>query len=150
MEPEHEEAMRADFAECVRLTDEIYHAEHLGATNQELDQYERSINRLGTAWTQGPHHEEWHYLRRAFAAWTSDPDAARRHLEWARYCRDEVGQDQLTAVQWRSIEQAQELSGNTFAVDYERNAPDVYRCAPGTPIPKFGADRDRAPIERSR
>ncbi|MFD0000159.1 hypothetical protein [Nocardia sp. NPDC127526] len=150
MQPEHEEAMRADFAERVRLIDEVYHAEHLDATSQEIEQYHRGIDRLDTAWSQGPHQQEWHYLRIAYTSWTRDANGARQHLDWARYYRDEIGQDQLTAVQWRSIEQAQELSGNTFAVDYERNAPDTYRCAPGTPIPKFGADRDRAPIERER
>ncbi|WP_433562321.1 hypothetical protein ACQP1O_33220 [Nocardia sp. CA-151230] len=143
--------MRTDFAERVRLTGEIDHATYeLAATPQELADLDARRRQLDSAWETRPHSRDWHYLNTAFRTWAYAPEHGRQHLEWARYYRDEVGQDQLTAVQWRSIEQAQELSGNTFDVPYERNAPDTYRCAPGTPIPKFGADRQRPPIEHQR
>ncbi|QVI22905.1 hypothetical protein KHQ06_08055 [Nocardia tengchongensis] len=132
------------------MTDEMGLALHTSATEAELEALNTQRNRLDGFWYRGPHAEQWRYLNRAFSTWAFAPEEARKHFEWAEYYRDEIGQDQLTAVQWRSVEQAQELSGNTFQVDYERNAPDTYRCAPGTPILRFGADRDRPPIERER
>ncbi|MVU79483.1 hypothetical protein GPX89_19820 [Nocardia sp. ET3-3] len=150
MQPEHEEAMRVDFAERVRLTDEMGLALQTSATEAELADLDMQRNSIDIGWYRGPHAKDWRYLNIAFNTWAFAPEQARQHLDWAKYYRDEVGQDQLTPLQWRSIEQAQELSGNTFEVPYERNAPDTYRCAPGTPILRFGADRDRPPIERGR
>ncbi|QUN18007.1 hypothetical protein [Nocardia seriolae] len=147
MHREHEETMRVDFAEHVRLTSEMVLALSSG-TRTELHELDAQRSRLDLSWQQGPHAEDWRYLNKAYSAWAFAPEQARQHLDWARYYRDEIGQDQLSAVQWRSIEQAQELSGNAFEVPYERNAPDTYRCAPGTPILEFGADRRR--IERER
>ncbi|MFE3195019.1 hypothetical protein ACFXHA_38855 [Nocardia sp. NPDC059240] len=149
MEFEHEEAMRTDFAERIRLTYERNHAEfELGATPDELAGIDAARRRIEQAWEAGPHSRDWRYLGIAFRTWACAPEDARQHLEWARYYRDEVGQDQLDPVQWRSLEQAQELSGNTFEVDYERNGPDTYRHAPGTPILEFGNTRRQ--IERGR
>ncbi|MFC9434004.1 hypothetical protein [Nocardia sp. NPDC057030] len=58
------------------------------------------------------------------------------------------GDQQLTEVEQRSIEQARELSGNTSAVDYEPNAPDAARFTPEMPDLGFGPTRRR--VERGR
>ncbi|WP_330183840.1 hypothetical protein OHB26_09545 [Nocardia sp. NBC_01503] len=142
--------MRSDFAEHVRLTDELAHAMNQRATQPEIDDISRRRTQIDTGWYTGPHATDWRHLNLAFETWQFAPEQARRHLSWAQYYRDEVGQDQLTPVQWRNIEQAQELSSNTFEVDYERNAPDAYRWSPDTPTPTFGTDRPHRSIQRER
>ncbi|WP_107656041.1 hypothetical protein [Nocardia suismassiliense] len=149
MEREHEEAMRVDFAELVRLRDEVFHAEDLGQPASEIDRLADQRYDIDARWLGSPHHEDWRYLHTAYNDWVRAPEATRRFLDWIEHYRD-LGHEQVSQVQQRSLEQARELAGETFQVDYERNAPDVARFTPDTPVPVFGAARQRRGIERGR
>ncbi|WP_191094281.1 hypothetical protein [Nocardia colli] len=147
MEHEHEDAMRTDFAELVRLRDEVVHAEVSDCPDTEVEALDDQRHTLDQRWTNGPHSEAWQHLCAAYTNWEQDPEGVRRFLAWTEHYR-EIGYEQLTAVERRNIEQARELSGNTFHVDYERNAPDAARFTPEVPVPAFGPARRR--IERGR
>ncbi|PXX66927.1 hypothetical protein DFR70_103682 [Nocardia tenerifensis] len=147
MEPEHEDAMRTDFAELVRLRDEVLHAEVLDRPNSEVKALDDQRHNLEQRWSNGPHAQAWKHLCSAYRDWERNPERVRQFLAWTEHYRD-IGHERLTAVEQRNIEQARELSGNTFHVDYERNAPDAARFTPEMPVPAFGPVRRR--IERGR
>ncbi|WP_378736702.1 hypothetical protein [Nocardia brasiliensis] len=147
MEREHEEAMRADFAELVRLRHEVFHAEDSGQPAAEIDRLDYQRYDIDTRWMKSPHHTEWGYLHTAYNDWVRAPHATRRFLDWVEHYR-ELGHEQVTEVEQRSLEQARELAGETFQVDYERNTPDAARFTPETPVPTFG--RTRQSVERRR
>ncbi|MEU7141710.1 hypothetical protein ABZ942_19825 [Nocardia sp. NPDC046473] len=149
MEREHEEAMRVDFAEHTRLNAELFHAEYLDRWDADTDEQARQRDQIHERWSASPHAEQWNYLRKAHHGWGLHPDRTRQFMDWVEHYRD-LGHDQVTDVQRRSLEQARELAGETFPVDYERNAPDVARFTPQTPVPVFGAARQRRGIERGR
>ncbi|MFD6156386.1 hypothetical protein ACFWF7_38695 [Nocardia sp. NPDC060256] len=149
MEREHEDAMRTDFAERVRLNEELFHAENLGSWDSDSDEQARRRDEINSRWSAGPHAEQWAYLNKAHHSWEWDPKLTRDYMDWLDHYR-RLGHEMVDDIQRRSLEQTQELSGNTFQVGYERNAPDVARFTADTPVPVFGTARQRLGIERGR
>lgn len=149
MEREREDAMRTDFAERVRLNEELFHAEYLDRWDSGSDEQARRRDEINARWSAGPDAEQWSYLGKAHRSWSWDPEQMRDYMDWLDHYRD-LGHEMVDEVRRRSLEQTQELSGNTFQVGYESNTADAARFTPEVPLPVFGAARRVRKIERGR
>ncbi|MEV0294224.1 hypothetical protein [Nocardia sp. NPDC050710] len=105
MEREHEEAMRADFAEQVDLERKAYRP---GVTDADIDAIFGQRDEIEKRWDRGPHAEHWGYLSDAYDDWSRSPETMRRFQENVDY----NGGYGLTDVQRRSQEQARTLTRN--------------------------------------
>ncbi|WP_433714475.1 hypothetical protein ACQP2U_10375 [Nocardia sp. CA-084685] len=112
--------MRADFARAQEIRDNMPHAE----TEQELDQLIEQADAITVGWSS--RHDDlgaaWRYLRDAHDDWTRSPETMRRFHE--QVAIDEAaGAHVLSGIQWRSQQQAREMTGHGFWYPAAESAP---------------------------
>lgn len=105
MHREHEEAMRADFAEMDAMAQRAYAPD---ATQAAIDRFYAEGERTDRRWYSGPHAAEWGYLRDAYADWAHSPAAMHRLIADVEH----NGGFGMSEVQYRSQLQARALTGN--------------------------------------
>lgn len=103
MLPEHEEAMRVDFAERAALERQLDERHTDAAT---VEQVCNRIDAIDDRWDTGPHAEQWRFLGDTYAEWDQRPVAMREHLDRLRHQRAAGHDIGLSDVQFRSVEQA--------------------------------------------
>ncbi|NKY48375.1 hypothetical protein [Nocardia cerradoensis] len=103
MLPEHEEAMRVDFAERAALDRQLDERDMDAATVERVCD---RIDAIDDRWDTGPHAKQWRFLGDAYAEWDQRPVAMREHLERLRR-QHAAGHDiGMSEVEYRSVEQA--------------------------------------------
>src|SRR6476469_3282747 len=106
MEREHEDAMRADFADAERINAEAFRDYRAGrCTDAEFQQRIEQFAAIDDRWMDGPHREQWVYLRNACDDWHHKPDQMQRKLAAANTSRGEASTN-VSDVERRSLEQA--------------------------------------------
>lgn len=109
MNPEHEEAMRRDFARFAELSA----AADRARAGVERPRILRARNAIGQRWEDGPHADQWRYLEMAHWQWANNPAALARSLD--RLDRGEPAwfERGLTDVQHRSLAQVHDAITTT-------------------------------------
>ncbi|NKY48374.1 hypothetical protein [Nocardia cerradoensis] len=107
MQREHEEAMRAEFAEKVALERTMFNA---GVTDAEFDRMSRRSNDIDNRWASGPHAEHWAFLGDAHHDWQHNPETMERFRADIAHNLATDGHVGLSDVQVRSLEQARTLT----------------------------------------
>ncbi|MGY1946164.1 hypothetical protein [Nocardia asiatica] len=139
MEREHEEAMRTEFAEYTKLTEQMYRPD---ATDTDIDRITQQRSEIGQRWGEGPHAEHWSYLSDAYEDWRQAPDTMLRFLDNI----DHNGGEGVTDVQHRSLRQAGQLAGRDSEKVRDAARRYIDRATSQQSTPRSG----RGQIERGR
>jgi hypothetical protein len=105
MQPEHEEAMRQEFAHGVELGKRMYNVD----TEAEIEQLGAQQEEIGRRWQEGPHAEHWQFLNDAWHDWREAPDTMARLADNIAHERAQNGGCGFDEVQVRSLDQARQL-----------------------------------------
>ncbi|WP_067478746.1 hypothetical protein [Nocardia amamiensis] len=138
MEREHEEAMRAEFAEYTQLTEQMYRPD---ATDAEIDNICDQRRQIDQRWGEGPHAEHWGYLSDAYEDWRQAPDTMFRFIDNIAHNGGGV-----TDVQHRSLLQAGQLAGRSSQQVRDAARRYTARATSEQPTPRS----DRTQVERGR
>ncbi|MFE9323538.1 hypothetical protein ACIHDR_19485 [Nocardia sp. NPDC052278] len=109
MEREHEDAMRADFADAERINAEAFRDYRAGRCSEV--EFQQRINQyadIDDRWMDGPHREQWVYLRYACDDWQLKPKAMQRKLAATDTSPAEASAN-VSDVERRSLVQAWEI-----------------------------------------
>ncbi|WP_280410089.1 hypothetical protein [Nocardia brasiliensis] len=107
MEPEHEQAMRADFNEVAELRHQAWRpSTPITETNELFAQ----ISATNRRWLDGPHREHWQYLDDAYSDWHARPDTMARLVENVEHNRAQGYDAGMPDIEYRSQLQAREVT----------------------------------------
>ncbi|MEV0765167.1 hypothetical protein [Nocardia sp. NPDC050435] len=103
----NEATMRLDFWKVTRLRTESRqaHPQWSAELTEQADLIE-------SAWRASDHAEHWNYLNAAYVEWREFPDTMGSLFEHLHTARAECGVYPLSETQWRSQEQARDLTGH--------------------------------------
>lgn len=124
MLPEHEEAMRVDFAKRAALDRQLDERDMDAATVERVCD---RIDAIDDRWETGPHAKQWAFLGDSYAEWDQRPVAMREHLERLRHQRAAGHDTGLSDVEYRSVEQAGALIDPQLTQPHDRQRPERSR-----------------------
>ncbi|MFF0495758.1 hypothetical protein ACFYU5_05085 [Nocardia aobensis] len=107
MQREHEEAMRAEFAERVSLENKRLDP---ATTDAELDRIWERTSDINERWAAGPHAEQWEFLNDAYYDWQRSPQVMERVRADLAHNQAQGDPGGFDEVQMRSIEQTRQLT----------------------------------------
>lgn len=113
MHPEHEEAMRTDFADRVATA---WAATWPGVTDAEACEIACSVAEYDQRWSSGPHAQHWAFLHACYLDWQRHPAQMRlltADVDVHRAIYDNAG---LTDIHRRSLRQAGHLTDEERAI----------------------------------
>ncbi|WP_036499208.1 hypothetical protein [Nocardia aobensis] len=123
MLPEHEEAMRADFAERAALDRQLDERDTDPATAERVCD---RIDAIDDRWDTGPHARQWAFLHHVYADWDTRPVAMSEDLDRLRAERAAGHDIGLSDVEFRSVEQAGALI-DPHLIQHEQQRPQRSR-----------------------
>ncbi|MFB7722306.1 hypothetical protein [Nocardia sp. NPDC056100] len=106
MHSEHEEAMRADFHDCITLS---WKAVRPDTTSTESDEIYRAVGEYDDRWSHGPYGREWDFLCAVYKDWRDLPQDMGKFADDVRANPDKYTEFGISAVQRRSIDQAENI-----------------------------------------
>ncbi|WP_306359518.1 hypothetical protein [Nocardia sp. CC227C] len=124
MHHEHEEAMRAEFSDCIALSWQTLRADPA----VHVDGIQARVNEYDQRWQSGPHAREWNFLCAAYTDWRDYPEDTAKLVADIDAHRDVYHGAGFTDTQRRSLDQARNIANE------ERSAIRAYSPPQQLPV----------------